>query len=595
MSGSSSEPAPPSRSNCPTCKAVFRGDFRRCPSDGAILIASDDDLLVGTVLAERYQIEDVIGDGGIGRVYRARHVRMSRRFAIKVPFGEVGYDRKARARLANEADAASRLDHPNVIGVVDVGETAEGLFYLAMDLADGPSLGELLSEQLITPDEVLPILVQLVDGLNHAHERGLVHRDLKPDNIVVTSAADGGPVPRVIDFGLALVDDAEAKDRLTTAGLVMGTPHYMAPEQATGEPLDFRTDLFALGIITFELLAGRMPFDGTPTEVARQNVGVLMPTIHERSGRTVDPMLEVLVMWLTRKSKLKRPEHTRDVLAYLRKLQAGDRDGARALLPDSLRGSVPSSAPLEIVVPEASGPIKVAPLATVTSPIAVSPESVALAPSIAQEPSTTSRREPALDVDDVPARQRRWPWLLAAIAVIAAIVALIAWPRGGNDRAAAVAVVPIDAGVVVDAAELSVLPIVDAAEPTPVPTAPVDAADHSGRTVVRAAPVDAAPAVVRAVPVDAAPAVVRSVPVDAAPAATAPPPDVEGLSLKALYGQVARQLDDAVARVGTDRTAALRQRFAAVPPYPDAVRKPSLRTDAEAQLKALSRDLAKLR
>ena len=620
MSGSSSEPAPPSRSNCPTCKAVFRGDYRRCPSDGAILIVSSDDPLVGSVLAERYQIEDVIGDGGIGRVYRARHVRMSRRFAIKVPFGEVGYDRKARARLANEADAASRLDHPNVIGVVDVGETPEGLFYLAMDLADGPSLGELLSDQLITPDEVVPILMQLCDGLAHAHDRGLVHRDLKPDNIVVTSDANGGPVPRVIDFGLALMDDAETKDRLTTAGLVMGTPHYMAPEQATGEVLDHRTDLFALGIIAFELLAGRMPFDGTPTEVARQNVGVLMPTIHERSGRLVEPLLEVLVMWLTRKSKLKRPDSARDVLTYLRKLQAGDREGARAMLPDSLRGATPRPLPapgaatIVLAVPESSTAESWAVESAVEPRSLGGAESIAAARSIAIAESvgdtaesaivqpvvrelSVPRTEPVRELDDVPPRARRWPWLIAAALLVAAIVALIAWPRGGRGTPAA-ATAPIDAGVAIDAAELAVLPMLDAAEPplvvdaaersTPtVRTTPIDAAT----AVVRTAPVDAAPAVVRTVPVDAAPAVVRTVPVDAGP----PPPDVEGLSLKALYGQVARQLDDAVLRLGADRTAALRARFASVPPYLDAVRKPALRTDAETQLKALSREIAKLK
>ena len=128
MSASSSDARAPTHACCPTCKAVFRGAFKRCPHDGELLVETDDDPLVGCVLAERYQIEEVLGDGGLGRVYKARHVRMSRRFAIKVPFGEVGYDRKARARLANEAEAASRLDHPNVIGVVDVGESAAGLF-----------------------------------------------------------------------------------------------------------------------------------------------------------------------------------------------------------------------------------------------------------------------------------------------------------------------------------------------------------------------------------------------------------------------------------------------------------------------------------
>src|SRR5687767_11909137 len=127
---------------------------------------------------------------------------MSRKYAIKVPFGDVGYDRKSRARLANEAEAASRLDHPNVIGVVDVGETKEGLFYLAMDLAEGESLADMLGEGPLTTDVALEFLIQICAGLAHAHDRGLIHRDLKPDNIVVSSTSDGQPLIQIIDFGL---------------------------------------------------------------------------------------------------------------------------------------------------------------------------------------------------------------------------------------------------------------------------------------------------------------------------------------------------------------------------------------------------------
>ena len=254
-------------SSCPTCKAVFRGGFQRCPSDGSRLTPGGDDPLVGTVLAERYHIDDVIGDGGIGRVYRARHTRMSRRFAIKVPFGEVAYDRKQRARLSNEAEAASRLSHPNVIGIVDVGETSEGLFYMAMDLADGASLADIVADGPMSQPRALALLAQIADGLAHAHERELVHRDLKPENVIVSQSPDGGELARIVDFGLAIVGADEPRtNRLTTNGIVLGTPHYMSPEQATDEPLDFRTDLFALGLILFEMIAGIHPFDGGPID-----------------------------------------------------------------------------------------------------------------------------------------------------------------------------------------------------------------------------------------------------------------------------------------------------------------------------------------
>ncbi|MBZ0232102.1 MAG: serine/threonine protein kinase, partial [Deltaproteobacteria bacterium] len=327
-------------SSCPTCKAVFRGGFQRCPSDGSRLAPGGDDPLVGTVLADRYHIDAVIGDGGIGRVYRARHTRMSRRFAIKVPFGEVAYDRKQRARLSNEAEAASRLSHPNVIGIVDVGETSEGLFYMAMDLAEGHNLADVVAEGPLPQARVLAILAQVADGLAHAHERDLVHRDLKPENIILTAGPDGGEQARIVDFGLAIVDaDAPRQDRLTTNGIVLGTPHYMAPEQATDEPLDFRTDLFALGLILFEMIAGIHPFDGAPMDVARQNLSRELPTIHERSGVRADPLLEAMVTWLTQKAPSERPGETSVVARYARALLAGDARAAREMLPVHLRPS----------------------------------------------------------------------------------------------------------------------------------------------------------------------------------------------------------------------------------------------------------------
>ncbi|MBK9033519.1 MAG: protein kinase [Myxococcales bacterium] len=570
MSASSSSAAAPSRASCPACKAVFRGDFRRCPNDGGLLVESDTDPLVGTVLAERYQIEAVLGDGGLGRVYRARHVRMSRRFAIKVPFGEVGYDRKSRARLANEAEAASRLDHPNVIGVIDVGETPAGLFYLAMDLADGPSLAELVADDQIAPDQILTLLVQLADGLTHAHERGLVHRDLKPENVVVTTAADGTMLPRVIDFGLALVDDGEPSTRLTTEGLVVGTPYYMAPEQATGEDLDHRADLFALGIILFELLAGCLPFDGAPAEVARQNVTARLPTVLARSGRVVDPLLEALVTWLTRKRRAERPLATRDVLAFARRLSAGDRAGARELISPPFRP--PADATLAIE------PAPAPPRPGLVAEPAAEPRAGLVAEPTA-EPAPGAELEPALDL---PPRRRRWPLAaLALIAVIAAI-ALVAWPRSSPTTAPA-AIAVVDAGVPVDAADIVALaPVVDAAPAVAPPAIPLDAAPAPS---VRARP-----------PIDAAVSSRPRAPVDAAPAAPPPSPAIslDGLSLKAQYKRIATELDAAMSRLGTDRTAALRRRFDAVPPYLDAVRKPTLRIEAEAELRALARDLNKL-
>jgi len=579
MSASSSDPEAPTHAACPTCKAVFRGAFKRCPQDGALLEQTDDDPLVGTVLAERYQIEEVLGDGGLGRVYKARHVRMSRRFAIKVPFGEVGYDRKARARLANEAEATSRLDHPNVIGVVDVGESAAGLFYIAMDLADGPALAELIDAGPIAIADVLTIFAQLADGLTHAHERGLVHRDLKPDNVVVSTRGDGTLQARVIDFGLALVAEDEPKTRLTTQGMVVGTPCYMAPEQATGEELDHRTDLFALGIILYELLAGRLPFDGTPNEVARQNLASPLPPIAERSGRAVDPLHEAVVGWLTRKRKDERPATTREVLDLARHLVAQDRGAAMTALPPWAR------------------PLRSRLASTVPSPPRDEPGELAPKPptpgAIVEVEAAAPGAQVHVPTEQVARRGRRRVAVIVALllAALLAVVAIVLRPWAGGERApvagAVDAAITVDAAVAVDATvaiDAAAPLLTDDAAPTPVASPPVDAAPPPVRPLRDAGPAPRPS-------VDAAPP--RPRPVDAGP--TAPIDDGAGLSLKALYARVATELDQAMRRVGADATAALRTRFDAVPPYPEAVRKPELRVQAERQLRALLRDLAKLR
>lgn len=579
MSASSSDAEAPTHACCPTCKAVFRGAFKRCPQDGTLLLETDDDPLVGSVLAERYTIEEVLGDGGLGRVYKARHVRMSRRFAIKVPFGEVGYDRKARARLANEAEAASRLDHPNVIGVVDVGESSAGLFYMAMDLADGPSLAELIDAGPIAIADVLTIFVQLADGLTHAHERGLVHRDLKPDNIVISTRGDGTLQARVIDFGLALVsEDEQPKTRLTTEGMVVGTPCYMAPEQATGEELDFRTDLFALGIILYELLAGRLPFDGTPNEVARQNLAAPLPPIAERAGRAVDPLYEAVVTWLTRKRKDERPGATRDVLTLARHLVAHDRGAAMTALPPWVRPTRARVPGPEPTAPASEEPGELAPRPRPDGPGAI----VEVAPGAAGAQVHVPTEQVA--------RQRRLGWIVALLLLaLAAIVVVALRPWAGGDRAT-VAAAPIDAGApdaappAIDAAVAVTPPSIDAAATDAVtlaPPPPRPVVDAGAGSAARPKP-----------PVDAG-ATPRPKPVDAAPEVAVD--DGAGLSLKALYARAATELDQAMGRVGTDATAALRARFDAVPPYSDAVRKPDLRAQAERQLRSLLRDLAKLK
>ena len=339
------------RFGCPKCLSVFRRGFPRCPLDGAVLQAVTDDPLIGHLLVERYRIEELLGEGGMGRVYLARHVRMSRRFAVKVLFGDLGADAKARARFSREADASSRLNHPNVLSVVDFGETKQGLLYLVMDYIEGEELNQLMArEGPLATDRVLSLLRQLVRGLSHAHGRGLVHRDFKPENVLVTH--DGHEdLARIVDFGIAVVGEmVDPEQRLTTEGMVLGTPAYMSPEQSTGEELDQRSDLFSLGVMLYEMLCGQLPFDGSPLAMAKANLGARVPRIAERvPGIAVDVRLEAAALTLMAKDPRERFQSASDVLTHLDQVF-----GRAATQPGAVAASPATASPVAAVSPRRS-------------------------------------------------------------------------------------------------------------------------------------------------------------------------------------------------------------------------------------------------
>jgi len=294
------------------------------------------DKIIGEVLANRYRIETRLGEGAMGAVYKAKHVKVGRAFAVKVLHSKLLEDTKVAQRFEREAELAGRLRHPNVVGVVDVGETSDGLRYMVMDFAHGPDLASMLTEAPMTGARVINMTRQMLEGLYHAHEAGLIHRDFKPENVIVEKDAHGTEVPRIVDFGIAILRDggsgADAHGRLTTNGLVLGTPHYMAPEQAVADPIDHRIDLFALGIVIYEMLCGKLPFDGTGAEVARANLLLDPPLISQRVPYLeVDPLLEAFARRLMAKKRDARPataKAARELLDLIEK----DRDAAAAAL-----------------------------------------------------------------------------------------------------------------------------------------------------------------------------------------------------------------------------------------------------------------------
>ena len=317
--GSSSVHAEPvTRLRCPTCHGAFRGNFTRCMRDGSALVRTTEDPLVGTTLSDRYVIEALVGEGAMGLVYRAHHARLSRLFALKLMFGDVAADPSMRLRFAQEADAASRMSHPNVVSVLDFGKTDTGLLYLVMEYAEGETLAQVLRrEGALGEARVVALARQMARGLGHAHRAGLVHRDFKPANVASTMGEDGHELVRILDFGLAIAE-GDRIGRLTEHGLVVGTPIYISPEQARDQAVDHRADLFALGVVMYEMLAGRPPFEGSSHEIARANVTMPAPPIANRNPKVrVSAELEALVMKLMAKRACDRFQSAEEVIAAL--------------------------------------------------------------------------------------------------------------------------------------------------------------------------------------------------------------------------------------------------------------------------------------
>lgn len=255
---------------CPVCDREFDDARDACPDDGSSLLivrdraAEQADAMRGKVIEGRYTIQEKLGAGGMGAVFAAEQTAVGRKVAIKVLGSEIASDKNAVKRFMQEARAASALSHPNTITIHDFGQTAEGELYLAMELVPGQTLAQVLRrEGALAPERAVHIAHQILNALQEAHGAGIIHRDLKPENVIISPRSGNPDFLKVLDFGLAkLTDSDDGSHGLTQTGQVFGTPGYMAPEQAKGERCDLRADLYAVGVMLYEMLAGRRPFDG---------------------------------------------------------------------------------------------------------------------------------------------------------------------------------------------------------------------------------------------------------------------------------------------------------------------------------------------
>jgi len=285
---------------CPTCEKEYGDDVLYCSADGCTLqsLTPGDDL-VGTVVADRYLITDKIGEGGMGRVYLARHVRLPQNVAVKVLHPWLVRDPSVVTRFRREAVNASQIENEHVARVFDHGELGDGLLYIAMEFAEGKPLGEIIARNGPLPiGRAIEITRQVADALAAAHERPtpIVHRDLKPDNILLGVRRDGSDRVKVVDFGIAEAMSGGGP-KLTQQGLVIGTPEYMSPEQLSASSLDWRSDIYSLALVTFYMLTGRLPFVGeSPHEAALMRLRDRPKTLAEvTNDGTWPPALQAVI------------------------------------------------------------------------------------------------------------------------------------------------------------------------------------------------------------------------------------------------------------------------------------------------------------
>lgn len=266
---------------CPHCSALCDASSHYCQQCGFPIGAisfKNEDPMVGKVLPGGYQILDLLGVGGMGRVYRAEQRTLGRTVAVKVIHPHLLADEKSLARFLTEARATSQLNHPNTVSVIDFGKLDDEKPYLVMEFLRGHNLAQVNNtEGSFELPRIINVLKQVLLALGEAHELQIIHRDLKPENIVLEPLRRGGDFVKVVDFGLAKLK-AEGQSGITMPGIVCGTPDFMSPEQGRGDPLDGRSDLYAVGVVLFWLLTGRLPFESdSPTQVVLMHINNPVP------------------------------------------------------------------------------------------------------------------------------------------------------------------------------------------------------------------------------------------------------------------------------------------------------------------------------
>jgi serine/threonine protein kinase len=509
-------------------------------SDSSNTVGDDPtaiDPLVGTIIADRYQVEKRLGEGGMGAVYLARHVVLEKQVALKILHGEFAGRKDLVERFLHEAKAAARIRHEHVIDISDFGQTAAGNPFFCMELLSGGDLADALRHGQLAWPRIKSIVLQTCSALQAAHEKGIIHRDLKPENIFLIERLGHPDFVKVLDFGIAkLTELEETGKRLTKTGMVFGTPEYMSPEQARGERTDHRVDVYAMGCILFQLISGDVPYRAeTFMGVLTRHLFDPPPALPERPD--VPPGLEAVVHKAMEKERDQRYASMNElayavdaldqvpgVAYYAPGTRPHNHSGVHAAMPATPHSLTKIGTPAPPVVPDMIPPP--APRPVMTSPTrelrqGPSAAAVAAGPAPWREEANAAGPEIGVSTDSVRAladskkKTGRALWFALGLGVAGAgAAAAVALTGGGESPAAPPELAPVAVPVSAPPAAPPAAVVPDAA---PVVSAPVDVAP------VASTPPDAAPV---ALPDEHKPSHTKKSPAKpaASPPQTKPPP-----------------------------------------------------------------------
>ncbi len=444
------------RKICLRCGSKFASRAEYCPHDGSLLVTDDEiaDPLLGTVLLEQFRIEEQIGTGGMGTVYRAHQTTVGRDVAIKVLRPELARDEQAVFRFEREARVATSLDHPNLVRVFLSGRLPDGRLYIVMELLAGRSLADELDDRgPPSLERALIMTMKLCAGLSAVHAAGIVHRDIKPENVYLVRRGRDADFVKLVDFGVVRILEAEGIGPTTTqSGRVFGTATYISPEAATGGEVDQRSDIYSLGVLTYQLFAGELPFEGTTAAaVLMQHVHHEPPPLQSKGrGAEVPDDLARVVMRSLSKDPAARQQTLAEFLDSLAEAagNAGLLSDARALLFGTVWGddlAAPGSY-LADLLGSSAPPSTPSPSAD-TQPIAVglAPDDEALLSS-APKPFGTASHDLAVASGPKP-WNHKWLWAslgLLALVLVGVVTGTLWWQRAPRAVAEEPPVEPVD-------------------------------------------------------------------------------------------------------------------------------------------------------